>query len=74
MRGKGMHYIQSGCSDQDIEIRWRLIGQGEGINWPDLDEDISVEKLIVGKPSNESPASLRRWLDQRRSSPSSTAV
>ena len=27
---------------------WRLIGQGMGIHWPDLDEDISVEGLISG--------------------------
>jgi hypothetical protein len=27
---------------------WRLIGEGEGIHWPDLDEDISVENLIFG--------------------------
>jgi hypothetical protein len=33
---------------------WRLIGQGEGIHWPDLDEDISVENLLLGKPSAES--------------------
>jgi len=26
-----------------------------GIHWPDLDEDISVENLIFGKPSRESP-------------------
>jgi hypothetical protein len=24
---------------------WRLIGSGEGIHWPDLDEDISVASL-----------------------------
>ena len=24
---------------------WRLIGKGEGIHWPDLDEDISVENI-----------------------------
>ncbi len=44
---------------------WRLIGQGEGIHWPDLDEDISVEGLILGRPSNESQRSLQRWLDER---------
>ena len=27
---------------------WRLIGGGEGIHWPDLDEDISVEKPLGG--------------------------
>lgn len=26
---------------------WRLIGEGEGIHWQDLDEDISVEMLLV---------------------------
>ena len=25
---------------------WRLIGDGEGIHWQDLDEDISVELLL----------------------------
>jgi hypothetical protein len=25
---------------------WRLIGQGVGINWPDLDEDLSVGALL----------------------------
>lgn len=25
---------------------WRFIGNGEGIHWPDLDEDISVEGLL----------------------------
>ena len=25
---------------------WRLVGQGIGINWPDLDEDLSVGALL----------------------------
>jgi hypothetical protein len=37
----------------------RLIGRGEGIHWPDLDEDISVEALILGLPSAESQLSLK---------------
>jgi len=45
---------------------WRLIGQaGNGIHWPSLDEDISVRNLLLGKPSGESQASLKRWLDAR---------
>ncbi len=44
---------------------WRLIGRGEGIHWPDLDEDISVENVLLGKPSGESPHSLHRWLEGR---------
>lgn len=45
--------------------RWRLIGQGQGIHWPDLDEDISVENLLVGRPSAESQHSLKKWLTTR---------
>ena len=41
---------------------WRLIGPGEGIRWPDLDEDISVEMLLAGIPSGESPQGFKRWL------------
>ncbi|MBI3738712.1 MAG: DUF2442 domain-containing protein [Chloroflexi bacterium] len=45
--------------------KWRLIGDGEGIHWPDLDEDISVENLISGKPSGESQKSFKKWLEAR---------
>ena len=44
---------------------WRLIGDGIGINWPDLDEDISVHNLLFGQPSGESQRSFKRWLDER---------
>jgi len=27
---------------------WELLGDGEGIHWPDLDEDISVAGLLRG--------------------------
>lgn len=49
---------------------WRLIGKGNGIHWPDLDEDISVENLLVGKPSGESQSSFKRWMDQRKAAKS----
>ena len=44
---------------------WRLIGDGEGIHWPDLDEDLSIEGLLLGRPSGESQRSFQRWLDER---------
>ncbi len=44
---------------------WRLIGRGEGIHWPDLDEDISIEGLLAGRPSGESQASFKKWLSSR---------
>ncbi len=46
---------------------WRLSGKGRGIHWEDLDEDISVEGLLAGRPSGESQASLKRWLQNRQS-------
>lgn len=44
---------------------WQLIGGGEGLHWPDLDEDISVEGLLAGRPAAESPQSFKRWLEAR---------
>lgn len=44
---------------------WRLIGDGVGIHWSELDEDLSVEGLLLGRPSAESQRSLQRWLASR---------
>ena len=44
---------------------FEVSGAGYGIHWPDLDEDIGVEGLLLGKRSLESPASLSSWLEQR---------
>ncbi len=44
---------------------WRFIGDGEGIHWPDLDEDTEVRHLLAGIPSQESQRSLQRWLQNR---------
>ena len=45
---------------------WRFIGKGEGIHWPDLDEDISVENILLGRPSGESQQSFKRWIETRK--------
>ena len=45
---------------------WRLVAWGEGIYWPDVDEDISVASIMAGRPSAESAASLQRWLTARK--------
>lgn len=31
---------------QEQRQHWRLIGRGQGIHWPDVDEDISVASLL----------------------------
>jgi hypothetical protein len=30
---------------------FRLIGTGQGVHWPDVDEDISVEGMLHGAPA-----------------------
>ena len=40
---------------------FRLIGSGQGVHWPDVDEDISVEGMLHGVPAH-----------RPRSSPSGT--
>jgi hypothetical protein len=44
---------------------WRFIASGEGIHWPQLDEDISIKNLILGESSSESQKSLQQWLNAR---------
>ena len=58
--------LQAGMAAERSE--WRLIGRGEGIHWPQLDEDISVAGLLLGRRSGESQDSLREWLRNRRQS------
>lgn len=44
---------------------WTLLGNGHAIEWPDLDEHIGVEGLLVGNKSQENPTSLEAWLTKR---------
>ena len=32
---------------------WQLLGHGQGIHWPDVDEDVSVDGLLRGSPTKE---------------------
>ena len=37
----------SHASSKQLE-NWEILGDGEGIRWPDLDEDLSVAGLLAG--------------------------
>jgi hypothetical protein len=55
---------------------WELIGAGHGIHWPELDEDISVENLLLGQPSGEAARSFARWKEwyqKRQAAPGAPA-
>jgi len=43
-RSSGFRACDASASEQR---NWRLIGHGEGIHWPEIDEDISVEGLLA---------------------------
>jgi uncharacterized protein DUF2442 len=45
-----------------------LIGDGEGIHWQDLDEDMSVEGILAGRRSGECQSSLEKWLKKKNGS------
>ena len=45
---------------------WELIGTGQGIHWPDLDEDLSIEGFLAGRKSGESPRAFKRWLEAKQ--------
>ena len=49
-----------------IAERANWLIEGEGIHWPDLDEDIRTADLLIGLPSAESQTSLKQWLAGRQ--------
>jgi hypothetical protein len=44
----------------------QIAGAGFGLHWPDLDEDIGVEGILLGKRSSESSQSFEKWLQSRK--------
>ena len=44
---------------------WTIVGDGEGVHWHAIDEDLDVAGVVPGVHSHESQASLRRWLEAR---------
>jgi Protein of unknown function (DUF2442) len=35
-------------ASQSQKENWELLGDGEGIHWPEIDEDLSVSGLLAG--------------------------
>lgn len=35
-------------ANNDQRKNWQLMGEGEGVHWPDIDEDLSVAGLLAG--------------------------
>jgi hypothetical protein len=66
-------YPRLAYGTQTERLHFKISSAGYGIHWPDLDEDISIEGLLLGQRSNESPASFTRWLQARDSGPDPSA-
>ncbi len=45
---------------------FQISGADFGIHWPDLDEDIGVEGILLGKKSMESQTSFQQWMEKRK--------
>ena len=58
-------YPRLAHATSEEHARFEISGAGYGIHWPDLDEDIGVEGMLLGRKSGESQESLARWLKAR---------
>ncbi len=62
-------YPRLSCGTMAERANFQISGADYGIHWPDLDEDIGIEGLLLGKRSTESPASFEQWLQRRKQAP-----
>jgi Protein of unknown function (DUF2442) len=72
-RGRSSRHSHEGmaCALQgmrrEFPRRSEYFAGADGIHWRDLDEDLSVEGILAGKPSAESEAWFKKWLASRGS-------
>jgi hypothetical protein len=59
-------YPRLAYATADERANVQIAGAGYGMHWPELDEDIGVAGLLLGKKSTESASSLGRWLARRQ--------
>ena len=52
--------------NSQTEGGWEIIGDGQGIHWPDVDEDISLEGMLRGIPAKRPRDSAGRGSNQRK--------
>ena len=48
---------------------WEIIGDGHGVHWPDIDEDISAEGMLYGIPAPRPRASSTSRLKSQKKRP-----
>ena len=45
---------------------WEIVGDGHGVHWPDIDEDISAEGMLYGIPARRPRVSSRLSLKSEK--------
>jgi len=45
---------------EDQRGHFEVLGDGQGVHWPDIDEDISVEGMLSGIPARRSANAARQ--------------
>ena len=53
---------------------WRLIGSGQEVHWPDVDEDLSVEGMLKGVPAHRPAQAAAAWRKGGHGKPSAKRV
>lgn len=48
---------------------WRVIGAGQAVHWPDVDEDLSVEGMLHGVPAHRPTSAARARPKEARRRP-----
>jgi hypothetical protein len=43
-----MWYRRLAAADEKQRAQWELLGDGQGIHWPDVDQDLSVSGILKG--------------------------
>ncbi|BBL69536.1 DUF2442 domain-containing protein [Methylogaea oryzae] len=47
-------------ASEEQRRNFEILGDGQGIHWPELDEDISVEGMLHGSPGRRPPSATEQ--------------
>jgi hypothetical protein len=53
---------------------WEIVGDGQGVHWPDIDEDISAEGMLYGVPAPRPHAPSKLHLKSEKKTTASKAM
>lgn len=61
-----MFYPRLWYASSEERQNCEIFGDGCYLHWPDVDEDLTVQGIVEGRRSAESPESIKKWLQARR--------